>query len=111
MISFLFVLMLMGAPAPDGKEVFLNSKCNSCHTVSTADITAKTKTKAPDLADVGVRHQTDWMRKFIRQNEVHIPCPAVESSLDGKKHPIAFKGSMEEEDTLIDWLDKQRTKK
>src|SRR3989344_4784882 len=111
MISFILFLMLTRTPAPDGKDVFLKYKCNNCHTVSTADIEAKTKTKAPDLADVTIRHKTKWIRKFIRQNETHTPCPSVESSLDGKKHPVNFKGTKEEEDALIELLDKQRTKK
>ena len=95
----------------DGKEVFLKYKCNNCHAVSTADIVAKTKSKAPDLVDVTVRHEKPWIRRFIRQNDVHVSCPKVDSSRDGKKHAIKFNGTQEEEGALIDWLDKQRSGK
>ena len=101
----------VAAAGLDGKEVFLKHKCNNCHSVSTADIVAKTKSKAPDLVDVTVRHEKPWIRKFIRQNDVHVSCPKVDSSRDGKKHAIKFNGTQEEEGALIDWLDKQRSGK
>lgn len=109
MISLICVLFL--ASAANGQDVFLKHKCNNCHAVSTAGIEAKTKTKAPDLVNVTVRHQTTWIRKYIRQNETHAPCPAVDTSRNGKKHAIKFSGTKDEEDSLIDWLDKQKSQK
>lgn len=108
MSLFIILFLMTGA---DGKEVFLKYKCNTCHAVSTANIEAKNKTKAPDLVDVTVRHKTDWIRKFIRQNETHTPCRAVDSSLDGTKHLLKFSGTKDEENALINWLDKQQSKK
>lgn len=113
--SLLFISIL-GNTAPtfaaeDGKVVFLKYKCNNCHSVSTADITAKNKkTKAPDLVNVTVRHEKPWIRKFIRKQEGHVSCPKVDSSRDGKLHVAEFKGTQAEEDTLIEWLDQQRAK-
>ncbi len=96
----------------DGKDVFLKYSCNNCHAVSTAGITGKNSGMgAPDLVDVTVRHEKPWIRRFIRQNDVHVPCPKVDKSKDGKKHPAKFTGTQEEEDSLIEWLDKQRSKK
>src|SRR3989344_8692430 len=95
----------------DGKEVFLKYKCNICHSVSTAGIEAKTKTQAPDLVNVTVRHEKLWIRKYIRQNEVHVSCPKVDKSRDGQKHMSKFGGTQEEEDALIEWLDRQRSGK
>lgn len=95
----------------DGEDVFLKYKCNNCHTVSTAGIKAKTKSKAPDLVDVTVRHKKPWVRRYIRQNDVHVSCLKVDPSRDGKKHALKFKGTQEEEDALIQWLDKQRSGK
>lgn len=104
-------LPAFGEEKPDGKAVFLKYKCDNCHAVSTAGITAKTKTKAPDLVDVTVRHQKDWIHRFINQKEGHIPCPKVDPSLDGKLHMGGkFKGTQEEEDALVEWLDRQRSK-
>lgn len=109
-LAIYFVVVWPGIiEATDGKEVFLKYKCNNCHAVSTAGIIAKTKSKAPDLVDVTVRHEKPWIRKYIRQNDVHVSCPKVDKSRDGKKHAIKFNGSQEEEDALIDWLDKQRS--
>lgn len=95
----------------DGKAVFLKYKCDNCHAVSTAGIVAKTKSKAPDLVDVTVRHEKDWIRKYIRKKEGHVPCNKVDPSRDGKLHMIEFKGTQAEEDALIKWLDQQRSKK
>jgi len=83
--------------------------------VSSAGITAKSKsTGAPDLVDVTggpkKRHEQAWERKFIRQNDVHVHCPKVDASKDGKKHPTMFKGDQAEEDALVKWLDDQRSK-
>lgn len=100
------------AEKPDGKDVFLKYTCNTCHSVSTAGIERKVpNSTAPDLVDVTVRHEKPWIRKFIRQNEVHVSCPVVDKARDGKKHLILFTGTQEEEDALIDWLDQQRSKK
>lgn len=93
----------------DGKQVFLKYKCDNCHSVSTADIVSKKKTKAPDLVNVTVRHEKPWIRKYIRKQDEHVPCSKVDSSRDGKPHMVEFKGSQEEEDALIDWLDQQRS--
>jgi len=109
MNTIILTLLLM-APL-DGKDVFLKYKCNNCHSVSSADIEAKTKTKAPDLIDVTLRHEKKWIRKFIRKDETHVSCSAVDPSLDGKQHPLKFNGTKDEEDALIDWLDQQRSKK
>ncbi|MBI2068517.1 MAG: c-type cytochrome [Candidatus Yanofskybacteria bacterium] len=101
----------VAAAGLNGKEVFLKHKCNNCHAVSTAGIEAKTKSKAPDLVDVTVRHEKPWIRRFIRQNDVHVSCPKVDPLRDGKKHAIKFKGTQDEEDALIEWLDQQRSGK
>ncbi len=99
----------VAAPAPpaagggqlDGKQIFLDSKCNLCHTVSTADIEAKMKSgkmAGPDLANVGDRHEADWIAKWLRK----------EAEMDGQKHPKAFTGSDEELGALISWLMEQK---
>jgi len=110
-VALAFVFTTVPLFAADGKDVFLKYNCNNCHAVSTAGIVAKNKnSKAPDLVDVTVRHEKPWIRKFIRQDDVHVSCPKVDPARDGKKHPIKFNGNQEEEDALIEWLDKQRSK-
>ena len=108
-VSFSFASIFGSMPAKaSGKDVFLKYKCDTCHEVSTAGIIPKTKSKAPDLVNVTVRHEKKWIRGFIKQSEVHVSCPKVEKSQDGKLHPIKFKGDKKEEDLLIEWLDQQR---
>ena len=116
---FTTALILLASSAfatEDGKAVFLKYKCDNCHTVSTAGITKKNeKSKAPDLVDVTVRHEKDggkdFVHKYIRQEQSHVSCPKVDSGRDGKMHTGGkFKGNKEEEDALVDWLDKQRSK-
>lgn len=104
-----------GEDKPDGKAVFLKYNCNNCHTVSTAGITQKTKSKAPDLVNVTVRHEKDggktFVRKYIRQEQGHVSCPKVDAARDGKLHTGGkFKGTKPEEDALVGWLDEQRDK-
>ncbi len=99
----------------DGKAVFLKYKCDNCHSVSTAGIVPKVKTKAPDLVNVTVRHEKDggkdFVHKYIRQEQGHVSCPKVDSAREGKLHTGGkFKGTQAEEDALVDWLDQQRAK-
>ena len=100
-VGLMLVFVAIPALAADGKEVFLKYKCNNCHAVSTADIVAKTKSKAPDLVDVTVRHEKPWIRKFIRQNDVHVSCSKVDPARDGKKHVVKFNGNQKKENTLL----------
>lgn len=98
------VLALAAAPAQaaeaaDGKAVFLAQKCNLCHSVSTAGIEATTKSdamKGPDLSTTGA-HDPAALAKYLKQEE----------TVDGKKHKKAFKGSDEELQALIAWLNEQ----
>jgi mono/diheme cytochrome c family protein len=97
------VLALAPAPsdaaAPDGRQVFLAQKCNLCHSVSTADIAATTKSekmKGPDL--VGVAHDAQLLMQYLRR----------EAEIEGKKHGKGFTGSDEELGALIAWIRAQK---
>jgi mono/diheme cytochrome c family protein len=84
-------------PGLDGEKIFLAEKCNLCHSVSSADIEAKTKSekvRGPDLAGVAERHDSDFLVGYLRQD--------VE--LEGEKHKKAFTGSDEEIGALVSWL-------
>lgn len=101
------------APSPQaepkftGKDVFLKHKCDACHSVSSADVKGK-KDKGPDLVNVTVRHKEDWLRTFIEKTAGHVSCSKVPKERDGKEHTAKFKGTKEEEDTLMKWFDAQR---
>src|SRR5947207_3625454 len=94
-IGLVFALLTVGAgialaqeekKAPDGKDLFLAAKCNSCHSVTAAGIEKKKPTaeeaaaaskekpdpdekKPPDLSSVGLDKKADWIAKFITKKE------------------------------------------
>jgi cytochrome c2 len=82
------------AAAKDGKTIFTESKCSMCHAISSEGIETKKK-GAPDLSDVGTKLKADFIEKYISKEE----------QLDGKKHPIAFKGEAADKTTLANWLE------
>ena len=86
----------------DGQQIFEASKCNMCHSVSTAGIEAKTtseKMKGPDLVDLEERHDAETLVEYLRKD----------AEIDGKEHKVAFKGSDEELGALVSWLMDQKT--
>jgi mono/diheme cytochrome c family protein len=86
-----------GAATLDGKQIFLDQKCNMCHTVSSAGITPTSKIKAPDLTGLASKEDATWVGKFLRK----------EADKNGKKHIKPFTGSDEELGAMIAWLQKQ----
>jgi len=78
-----------------GKDIFLNNKCNMCHSVNSMKIESKMANKYPDLSEVGKKGlKTEDLKKFLMK----------ESDMNGKKHAIKFKGDAAELDTLVNWL-------
>ena len=92
-----FVAADAGAATLDGKQIFLDQKCNMCHTVSSAGITPTSKIKAPDLTGLASKEDATWIGKFLRK----------EADKSGKKHIKPFTGSDEELGALVAWLQKQ----
>jgi len=86
-----------GATAPDGKQIFLDQKCNMCHSVSSAGITPTSKIKAPDLAGLASKEDPAFLTKFLKKA----------ADKNGKKHLKQFTGSDAELGTLVAWLQKQ----
>ena len=88
--------------AADGKAVFQAQKCDTCHAVSTADIAATTKSekmKGPDLVGVVQAHDRAYVADVVRKK--------INTS-DGKKHVKEWKGTEEELQALIDFLEAQK---
>jgi len=77
----------------DGKEIFLDSKCNKCHTVISMEITSK-KDDAIDLSDAGSVGDVQFLKSYLLK----------EAEIDDKSHKTKFKGSEEELNTLAEWL-------
>ncbi len=83
---------------PAGQQLFLDHKCNLCHTVSARNIAKRSQTdsettKAPDLSDAG-RHAPELLRGFLKK----------ETKIADKEHKRSFKGTEEELTQLVSWL-------
>jgi mono/diheme cytochrome c family protein len=78
---------------PDGKQIFLDKKCATCHTVTSMDITSKKK-DAVDISNSGEAGDKEFIAKYLNKKE----------KIDGKEHKTAFKGTEKELDTLSEWL-------
>jgi mono/diheme cytochrome c family protein len=95
----LLSLLLIGvfaapALAADGKAVFLDKKCNKCHTVSSASIEKTSKLKAPDLTTEAISGDAKVLKAYLKKVE----------TIKGKKHSTAFTGSDEELDAVVGWI-------
>lgn len=81
----------------DGKAVFLEAKCNTCHAISSAEIEAKNKSannKAPDLSKIDIKYEKDFLKKYLQKEE----------SINEKKHPVAYKGTDEDLEILLSFI-------
>ena len=73
----------------DGKSIFVDKKCITCHSVETAGIESKKK-DAADLSVVGDKYDAEFLAKYLVKEE----------KIDGEAHKIAMKGSQEELKTV-----------
>jgi mono/diheme cytochrome c family protein len=85
---------------PTGKQIFVDKKCTTCHTVNSQDITSKKK-DAADLSEAGEAGNAEFMAKYLNKKE----------KIDGKEHKTAFKGTEKELQTLSEWLVSLKTEK
>jgi cytochrome c2 len=84
------------ARAADGKTVFLEKKCNLCHSIVSQSIEKTSeKMKGPDLSNAGgMVESADWLKSFVTKKV----------QKDGKNHTREFKGTDEELNAVADWL-------
>lgn len=94
--GFAFTLSTNDDPA--GKKLFVDNKCNMCHTVKSAAIESK-KSDATDLSNVGAEMKSEDIVKYLKK----------EMKLNGKDHKTAFKGSDEDLKKLVEWLSTLKT--
>ena len=91
--------MAVAGDGADGKETFLAAKCNTCHSVPSADITAKVKSekmKGPDITAEMASTDRELLAKFLRK----------EAQIDGKDHSKKYEGSDEDLQKILDWISK-----
>ncbi|MDQ1266168.1 MAG: hypothetical protein QG635_1320 [Bacteroidota bacterium] len=87
--------------AKDGKTIFTEAKCNTCHAISIEKIEPASKKKnVPDLSDVGTKLKADFMHKYLKKEE----------TLNDKKHLVAFKGDDADLEILVKWMESLKTK-
>jgi cbb3-type cytochrome oxidase cytochrome c subunit len=77
----------------DGKQIFIDAKCNNCHTVTSMEITSK-KDDATDLSNASTVGDTTLMKSYLLK----------EAKINEQEHKIKFKGSEGELDALVNWL-------
>lgn len=89
-----FAFTIAADEGPDGKQVFTDKKCMSCHSVESLEITATKKSGVVDLSNVGNEVENDFLLKYLMKEE----------KLNDKAHPTKFNGTDEEYKALIEWL-------
>lgn len=93
-----FAFTISSNDDPAGKKIFVDQKCNMCHTVKSAGIESK-KSDATDLSNVGAELKSEEMIKYLKK----------ETKLNDKNHKASFKGSDEELIKLVEWLSTLKT--
>jgi cytochrome c551/c552 len=96
-LAVVFALVAGTGAAADGKALFLENKCNMCHSIDSQKI-AKTseKMKGPDLSNAGggLVESADWAKKFLER----------EVQMNGKNHTREWKGTDEDLNAIVEWL-------
>jgi mono/diheme cytochrome c family protein len=88
-----FAFTIADDKSDDGKKVFVDNKCNMCHTVTNAGIESK-KSDAVDLSTVGKDRTVEFLTKYLKK----------EAKLNDKDHKSSYKGTDEDLATLVEWL-------
>ncbi|MBS1902946.1 MAG: c-type cytochrome [Bacteroidetes bacterium] len=93
------------ATGSDGKSIFLENKCNTCHSIDALGIKRTSEPKPgevipSDLSGAGLTHDASWLDKWLMK----------EVELKGQKHLKKFKGSDGDRDILCKWLASLKTK-
>ena len=89
-----FAFSNVPAADPAGKKIFVDSKCASCHSVTSQSIESKKKDKIVDLSNVGGKLKVDFIKSYLLKKE----------KIEGKAHPATFKGDETALTDLAIWL-------
>jgi hypothetical protein len=109
LFGFGIVVLLLSQSRADElmQDLFLDTKCNTCHKISVLRIeklknTAASAEGEDDKEDSGTMHDlsatlkfpdADFLDKFLRKEIAHTP---HEGETSTKKHPLTLKGPAEE---------------
>lgn len=77
------------------KAIFTANKCSTCHSISSQGVTkSMAASKAPDLSSVGKKANAAQITAFLKKT----------GQIGGKNHPMAWKGSDADLQTVATWL-------
>ncbi len=82
----------------DGKQIFIDNKCNNCHTVKSNEITSK-KDDAVDLSNASSAGDAQLIKSYLLK----------EAKINDTDHKMKFKGSDADLNTLSAWLTSLKT--
>jgi len=88
-----FAYAIAETDEPDGKKIFIDNKCNMCHTVKSVGIESK-KSDAIDIVQLEEGKNAEFWIQYLMKKE----------KLNGKDHKTAFKGKEEDLKKLVDWM-------
>ncbi|HPD33243.1 MAG TPA: c-type cytochrome [Bacteroidota bacterium] len=94
-VGILSASIFTSAEELTGKDIFLNRKCNNCHSIKSQGIESKQAGKYPDLSTIGNQEFTsEFLHKYLVREE----------KINNKTHPFKFNGEAAELDSLVNWL-------
>lgn len=93
-ISLSITNTAQGEEGLNGKDVYLDKKCQQCHAIESEGIEAKIKDKYPDLSTMTDGVDAELLKKYLLKEE----------KINGKNHLMKFNGSDEELDAVVNWL-------
>lgn len=88
-----FAFSMAQTDGPDGKQIFMDNKCNMCHSIEVLEIEGKKKDSA-DLSTTGADHDAEFLMQYLKK----------EAATGEDEHKVKFKGTDEELQVLVDWL-------
>ncbi|HEY6438193.1 MAG TPA: c-type cytochrome [Ignavibacteriaceae bacterium] len=95
---FAFAFSFSQGQVLDGKQIFIDNKCNNCHTVNSNEITSK-KDDAVDLSNASSAGDVHLIKSYLLK----------EAKINDTEHKMKFKGSDEDLNTLSEWLSSLKT--
>jgi cytochrome c551/c552 len=94
-LSISFMNTANSTEAKDGKTIFEEAKCATCHSIDSQGVETRKKTpKTVDLSKLHGDHDAAFWMGYLKKDE----------NLNDKKHPIAFKGDDADLEIMINWL-------
>jgi cytochrome c553 len=99
-LTFVFAIVLLSSFAhstnlegEEGKKLFIEKKCNLCHSVEVTGIESKMK-DGVDLSKVGDKYDAEFLAKYLTKKE----------TINDEEHKIILKGTEEEINAITEWL-------